>query len=321
MTSWIGDPALIASAERALGPGHPVAAVALVTPHGGAEALRGAAPENDFEIGSISKAITGMLYRASIERGRVEPTTTLGALLPLADHGAVEALTLESLATHHSGLPRLAPGMQPWRRTWQLWTRGENPYGETLAQLLEQTRGIALGPPRARYSNLGFQLLGHAVAAAESMSYRDLLTATLGPGFATPHHADDLRPTSLLGASRRGRPRAAWVGEAIAPAGGIRATIGTMRELLHRILDGTAPGLTALDPHTPYSPGVRIGAGWITLGLPGREVTWHNGGTGGFRSFIGVDRTAGVGVVVLSARDRSVDRAGFALLREHAPER
>lgn len=319
MTSWSGDPALSATAERLLGRRHSVAAVALVTPQGSSTAMVGAAAEADFEIGSISKAITGMLYRASVDASQVTPTTRLGDLLPLAGHGAVESVTVESLATHRSGLPRLPQAMQPWRRTWRLWMRGENPYGDTLAELLEQTRGITLGSTRGRYSNLGFELLGHAVAASAGASYTELLQSRFGSGFWAPSTAEDLRPASLVGVSKRGRPCEPWVGEAIAPAGGIRATVGTMRELLERILDGTAPGLSALEPDTDFSAGVRIGAGWITLGRGDRSITWHNGGTGGFRSWIGVDRAAGVGAVVLSARERSVDRAGFALLSEHAP--
>ena len=319
MTSWTGDPALSATAERLLGRRHPVAAVTLVTPQGSSTAMVGAAAEADFEIGSISKALTGMLYRDSLDAGPVTPTTTLGDLLPLAGYGPIESVTLESLATHRSGLPRLPKAMQPWRRTWQLWTRGENPYGDTLAELLEQTRGITRGSTRGRYSNLGFELLGHAVASAAGTTYKDLLRSKFGPGFWAPQTVDELHPTSLVGVSKRGRAREPWVGEAIAPAGGIRATIGTMRELLERILDGSAPGLSALDPDTDFSAGVRIGAGWITLGRGDRSITWHNGGTGGFRSWIGVDRAAGVGAVVLSARERSVYRAGFTLLREHAP--
>jgi hypothetical protein len=45
-------------------------------------------------------------------------------------------------------------------------------------------------------------------------------------------------------------------------------------------------------------------------------VTWHNGGTGGFRSIVALDRAAGVGIALVSATSRSVDRAGFALLEE-----
>ena len=48
----------------------------------------------------------------------------------------------------------------------------------------------------------------------------------------------------------------------------------------------------------------------------GRSITWHNGGSGGFRSWLGVDRDAGTGAVVLSAISASVDRAGFRLLAQ-----
>ena len=46
----------------------------------------------------------------------------------------------------------------------------------------------------------------------------------------------------------------------------------------------------------------------------GREIRWHSGGTGGYRSFIGFDRNAGVGVVVLSNAARDIDDLGFHLL-------
>lgn len=70
-------------------------------------------------------------------------------------------------------------------------------------------------------------------------------------------------------------------GEAIAPAGGLRASITTMVGLLGDIIDGTAPRLSALDPIADFAPGVRIGAGWITLARGNPGITWHNGGTGG----------------------------------------
>lgn len=60
----------------------------------------------------------------------------------------------------------------------------------------------------------------------------------------------------------------------------------------------------------------RIGAAWITLRVGGREVTWHNGATGGFRSWLGLDRDASTGVVLLSATSASLDGHGFRLLSE-----
>ena len=59
---------------------------------------------------------------------------------------------------------------------------------------------------------------------------------------------------------------------------------------------------------------MRIGLGWITRGGHGRELQWHNGGTGGYRSFLGFDLESQTGVVVLSNSGNSVDDLGFHLL-------
>lgn len=89
-----------------------------------------------------------------------------------------------------------------------------------------------------------------------------------------------------------------------------------MAALVHNLLEGTAPGLTALEPVASFQgEKVKIGAAWITLEHKGRTITWHNGGTGGFRSWLGLDREARVGVVILSATSASVDPYGFRLLQ------
>ena len=303
-----------------LGERHRVAAVATVIPGSIRVAIRGAEADADFEIGSLSKAVTGLLYADSVDRGDVTPDTRLGLLLPLADSAAGE-LTLASLSTHTSGLPRLAPQSEILRRTIRLQTRGANPYGETLAELLEQTRRVRPGAPRARYSKLGFQLLGHGVAAAAGLTYPQLLeerlAAVLGlPSVYVPAGPVELRPTALVGRSSRGRSREAWTGEALGPAGGIRSSIGDLVRLVAALLDGTAPGTAALDPVRPFAgPAVRIGAGWFTVEVQGREITWHNGGTGGFCSWLGLDRAAGTGVALVTATAASVDRHGMAMLK------
>ena len=107
-----------------------------------------------------------------------------------------------------------------------------------------------------------------------------------------------------------------WTGEGIAPAGGIRSSIGDMARLAEALLDERAPGVAALDPVRTFSGAARIGAAWLTLPFRGREITWHNGGTGGFRSWLGLDRKAGTAAIILSATSASVDRAGFLLLQE-----
>lgn len=296
---------------------HPVAA-AVVSPGGTRIACAGAGLDADFEIGSISKGVTGLLYAEALARGEIEAGTTLGELLPLGDAPAGQ-VTMESLSIHRSGLPRIPASAHPWRRTVALWRHGTNPYGEDLGQLLDQARGVRVGKPRPRYSNLGFELLGHALGRAAGTTYEDLVrlrvTDPLGLDcFYLPATADQLRPGAVTGTSRKGRPREPWTGEALGPAGGIRADIRSMARLTEALLDGSAPGTAALDPVAPLSTGARIGAAWVTVQIKSLTVTWHNGGTGGFRSWLGLDRETGTGAVVLAASTRSVDRHGFALL-------
>ncbi|MFD5026743.1 serine hydrolase domain-containing protein [Streptomyces sp. NPDC058373] len=315
-----GDERLAARLGELLGPYHPVAAAGVVSPRGTAVAGLGAGPDADFEVGSVSKGVTGLLYADALARGEIGPGTTLGALLPLGDVPAAR-VTRRSLSTHRSGLPRLPASAQPWRRTVALWRHGTNPYGEDLGQLLDQARGIPVGSPRPRYSNLGFELLGHALARAATTTYADLVHRRLAvplelDRFYVPAATGRLRPGALTGRSRRGRPRAPWTGEAIGPAGGTRASATSMARFTAALLDGSAPGTEALDPLAPFGVGARIGAAWNTVESEGRPVTWHNGGTGGFRSWLGLDRGTGTGVVILSATAAPVDRQGFALLAE-----
>lgn len=323
MTTGIhGDRQLAVRLGELLGPRHPVAAAAVVTPAGMRVASRGADFDADFEIGSITKAVTGLLYADALTRGEVAPDTSLGEVLPLGDAPAAR-VTLRSLSTHRSGLPRLPKSARPWRRTIALWRHGTNPYGENLEQLLDQARDVPLGTPRSRYSNLGFELLGHALARAAATTYPELVRQRIATPleldcFYVPGTADELRPGALHGRSRRGRPRQPWTGEGLGPAGGIRASITSMARFTAAVLDGSAPGIAALDPIASFGAGARIGAAWVTIQMKGRPITWHNGGTGGFRSWLGLDRSAGTGVAILSATAASVDRPGFTLLAEHS---
>ncbi|WP_433696678.1 serine hydrolase domain-containing protein [Nocardiopsis sp. CA-288880] len=317
-----GDQQLVTRLGELLGPRHPVAAAAVVTPAGMRVASRGTGFDADFEIGSIAKAVTGLLYADALARGEITPDTSLGELLPLGEAPAAR-VTLRSLSTHRSGLPRLPRSARPWQRTFALWRHGTNPYGEDLEQLLDQARGTPLSTPRSRYSNLGFELLGHALARAATTTYPELVRQRIAAPleldcFYVPGTADELRPGALDGRSRRGRPRQPWTGEGLGPAGGIRASIAGMARFTAAVLDGSAPGVAALDPIAPFGAGARIGAAWITIQVEGRPLTWHNGGTGGFRSWLGLDRGTGTGVALLSATAAPVDRPGFTLLAEHS---
>lgn len=308
-------------AERAgalLGRKHTTYVVARVTPAGAeVDAVRADA-HSDVELGSVSKGITGFLWRDAVTRGEVAQDAKLGDHLEVPD--ALAPVRLSALAVHASGLPRVV-GPHMARRTRDLWFHGRNPYREDLPELLAVLDGVKVRRPRTSYSNFGFQMLGHAVASAAATSYADLvaerIVAPLGlVDTYVPTSPDGLRPSALAARNRAGREVEPWATASIAPAGGVRSSAADLAVLLRAMLDRTVVGADAMDPVAPLVGKVRIGAGWLSGPMPERTVTWHNGGTGGFRSFVGIDRDQGVGVALVSASTRSVDNAAVRLLAE-----
>jgi CubicO group peptidase (beta-lactamase class C family) len=316
-----GDAELADLARELVGEDRPALAVACVTPEATRVAVSGAESTDRFETGSISKGVTGLLFADMIERGEVTPDDRLGDQLPVS--GELAQVTLRQLATHTSGLPVQLPTLgQLGRNYWASLTAG-NPYAGTVQQRLDALEGIELDAEPGTYSNLGFELLGAALAAAADRPYRDLVRERiLVPAGLTeaiiPYAESELTERDLRGETAGGRDSAPWLGEALAPAGGLRADIDQMATFTQRLLTGTVPGMDALTPKVTDDE-AKTGWAWITMRSPAsdRPVTWHNGGTGGFTSYLGIDPERQVGVVLLSARGESVDhvtQAGFQLL-------
>jgi hypothetical protein len=70
------------------------------------------------------------------------------------------------------------------------------------------------------------------------------------------------------------------------------------------------------------APGLgEIGLAWLIAKASDGEIVWHNGGTGGYRSFFGYDAKSRVGIVVLSNTftGAGVDDIGMHLLDSHVP--
>lgn len=64
---------------------------------------------------------------------------------------------------------------------------------------------------------------------------------------------------------------------------------------------------------------MRIGLNWHILNGFDRSLVWHNGGTGGYRTFIGMDPPRQRAVIVLSNQATAPDDIGFHLLDARAP--
>ena len=135
------------------------------------------------------------------------------------------------------------------------------------------------------------------------MSYPELMRIRLFDPLGMTHTAIQTSQALVAGGrSRTGLPVQPWLFDAYAPAGGAVSTSTDLAKLATALLDGTAPGMAALDPTTPsLTPDTTFGDFWaVSTGQNGRTVTWHNGQTGGYSSYVGLDRLHHKAVVVLS---------------------
>ena len=89
---------------------------------------------------------------------------------------------------------------------------------------------------------------------------------------------------------------------AYAPAGAAVSTTGDLARLATALLDGTAPGMAALERNhsPPRSPTPASARSRSRRLRNGQTITWHNGQTGGYTSYFGLDRPSHKAVIVLS---------------------
>lgn len=285
--------------------------------------LDGPAPTDQtvFELGSITKTFTASLYQQAIEKGEVKPEDRLEQYVPELAGSPAGGVSLESLAQHTSGLPSVTP--QTGAESLLPGITNENLYaGTTMARELERVKAAPL--PKAgtsQYSNLGISLLGHAMArAADAPDWQTLVQQRVLDPMGMSHTTfaateDDVPAEAAVGHLYNGLRAPRWIGEFYLPAG--TSTFTTAADLTRwgqALLAGTAPGSAAMDPTFDAGEGNRIGRVWnVTAGPEGKEFTWHNGGTGGFRTQLVLDRRAGRGQLILSNTTRWVDAQAFRM--------
>lgn len=275
-------------------------------------------PQTSFEMGSITKTITGSLLAVGVERGELRLDDPVARHLSELTGTPAGAVTLRQLATHTGGLPPFPESMQV--AVLESVIANTNTYEGPTAAMLESTRTTALTDPGTyRYSNLGMSLLGHAEArAAGAVDWPTLATDRILTPLGMSHtsfavHGADVPADAARPHLDNGWTTANWWGPAFAPAGS--STWTTAEDLVRYAgaqLDATAPGATAMDPLMPIPSG-QIGLAWHLIDVDGVAVTWHNGATGGYRTIVALDRAKGQAVVILSNSTRDADTAGRRL--------
>jgi D-alanyl-D-alanine-carboxypeptidase/D-alanyl-D-alanine-endopeptidase len=276
-----------------------------------------------FEIGSVSKAFTGTLLADMVERGEVKLDDPISRYLPKtvkvpARNG--REITLADLATQSSGLPRMPDNFSP--------KDPNNPYADySVEQMYDFLSGYKLTRDireKYEYSNLGVGLLGHVLALKAGTNYEALVLQRVCAPLQMRDTAITLTPALrarlAVGHNEMLKPVANWDIPTFAGAGALRSTANDLMKFVAANLGLTKSDLLpamqkAREPrHEAGSLEMKIGLGWHISTKYGTEVVWHNGGTGGYHSFIGFDPKKRRGIVVLSNSANSIDDIGFHLL-------
>jgi CubicO group peptidase (beta-lactamase class C family) len=286
-----------------------------------------------FQIGSITKVLTGITLARMVNAGTVSLDDPITLFLPPSAsldtrHSTISPITLRHLATHTSGLPRMPENFDAVAKN------EEDPYADyKAADLYRDLQAVKLGSKpgkKSDYSNYGFGLLGHLLELKAGKPYEALVLesvcAPLGLTNTVVHLSPEQKARLTPGHDPKGKPVPNWTFDVLAGCGAFHSTADDLLTILEANFheDGSeiskALGL-ARKPHFEHWTG-NVGLGWqIQPGAGDQIVHWHNGGTGGYVSFMGFDKSAKLGVVILSnygdafAGDDSVDEMGMEILK------
>ncbi len=279
-----------------------------------------------FEIGSVTKTFTCSILSYLIQKKELAlgdpaqkhlPTTIM---LPEKNR---KPITLVHLATQHSGLPRMPGNFSPMDQS--------NPYIDyTEKELTAYLNNCELkNEPGTtyEYSNLGMGLLGFILTQEKNKPYSELIKEViLSPLGMNQTFIGGLGNSKLLATGYRDTsPVKPWTWNnqsVLTGAGGIVLNAEDMLKFVAAQLNSDNSILTTAfkEAHKEQgdagSPTMQIGLGWH---IREHKYIWHNGGTGGFRSFIGFDPVKKKAIVILTNSTTGADDLGFHWLDESIP--
>jgi CubicO group peptidase (beta-lactamase class C family) len=264
--------------------------------------------ETRFEVGSVTKIFTSLLLARMVESGDVRLDDSIALYLPdsvKAPEYRGKEITLRELATHSSSLPRLPTNIAPANMS--------DPYADySVARLYDFLNSYDL--PQApdshyEYSNLGAGLLGFLLSRHAGKSYAELVDKgvfePLGMSDSYVAELGDSADARLAQGHAEGKPVPFWHFGSLEGAGAVRSSTNDLLRLLHAELhpeSTTMAKAIELSQEIRYhaSPRLALALGWHVVQLPdSSDLYWHNGGTGGARSFVGFVPGTGVGIVLL----------------------
>lgn len=269
-----------------------------------------------FQIGSITKVFTSLIAESLVEQGVIRWQDNISHYFPNS------TITLEQLASHTSNLPRLPESWFPL-----LEENPSDPYSglklEHLEQFIRSYESSSFNKGVYCYSNLGAGLLGHILEWKTDQNYDSLLQQYVCSPF-------DMNQTSTMpkqgstcatGYNELGARTSDWHFPILCGAGAVYSNGADMLRFLSANMDAKTGAFGRAKVKVVAIPGGAIGHGWHLDQVNGNaiglgDIAWHNGGTGGFSSYIGFTTGARCGIVALANQANSqLDTLAIDLLK------
>lgn len=263
-----------------------------------------------FEIMSNTKVLTSLLLADMEARGEVSFGDPVTKYLPFAVkmHERGGPITLLDLATYTSGLPNMPGNVSP-----QWWASAQPMRDYTQENLYEFLAAYEpTHPPGTHYeyANLGFGLLGVALANRAGVSYEDLLIrrvcGPLGMNHTRITLTDEMSRHLVQGHDLGMKPTDLWTWPAIPGAGCVRSTANDLTRFVKACMGITrttlAPSLARLtQTQRPTSlPGTTAGMGWYITSTGDDKLVWKSGLSLGCNTFMGYSQRMRRGAVLLA---------------------
>ncbi|MES2373341.1 MAG: serine hydrolase domain-containing protein [Bacteroidota bacterium] len=273
-----------------------------------------------FEIGSISKTFTATLLADAVSKGKIKLDDPVNKYLP----DSIPAITFEgvpvtirSLINHSSGIPRMPDNMG---------TNKTDPYidydDSKMFSFYKNFTPTRKPGDKYEYSNLAVGTVGVILERINKDSYENMLLKTICKPLDmhdTKVYLQNQDSVRFAKGYSDGNFAAPWNFKAFMGAGGIRSTVADMIRYAQAQL-GTAPA--ALNSDIQLTHTVTFKTTDATLGMawlyrkPGKDqILFHNGATGGYKSYLAVNLQKKFAVVILSNTTISVDGVGNGLMK------
>lgn len=277
-----------------------------------------------FELGSISKTFTATIAAFAVEEGKIKLDDPVNKYLP----DSIPALqynnrvvTIKDLLNHTSAFPRMPSDFQEELKD----DRGTiiYPVEKFFGWLknLKLTREPGL---KSEYSNAGVSLVSTILQRIYKMSYEQLVQKFIANPLKMVDTRIDIRQQDSVNYAKGYTEDGTYHFPRNLPpfyqgAGGLRSTAADMLKYAQAQLDPPNrkyKKAVLLTRDTTFSDkNFHIGMIWMLMKYGNLNAIFHNGATGGFRSYLGIAPEKQFAVIVLVNSTLGADKQGVDLMR------